>query len=724
MIVLESLALSCPEKAMPAQLRFRFDSFEVCPQQRRIWKHGMKLKLHGQPLQILLMLLDRPGDVVTREHIRNRLWPKETFVDFEHSVNTAVKKLRQTLGDSVQTPRYVETLPGVGYRFIMTVHKASEAVPVAGLESTEEEVAAKALPSRVPWFQVMFVSAAILVLAFLGYYFFFPVPVPRATRVTEITHSGRVDGWGGLVYDGTRLYFLERDGGHWNLMQTSATGGPAEPFPAPFLNTRIMDIAPDHSQFLIASFIERDANLPIWVMPLQGGPPRRLGNIISGSVSWAPSGKQIIYSAGHDLMEIDSDGSNSHRLLTAPGFPSSPIWSPDGRRIRFSVDRGGGGQAEIWEATADGKRLHPLFAKPNQFQLTCCGQWTPDGRYFIFTAKKGEDTELWAIQERSSLWRRRNPDPVELTASPNMLWYPVLSRDGHTAYAFSYRPTTEDVRLDIGSGKTAPVIPESDGHAPFFAADGQWVAYESGTPRTIWRSKVDGSEALQLTDRSLNAFEPHWSPDGKKIAFVAQVVGRPWRTYLISADGGKPQPVLPQFDETGRPDWSPDGKMLVLEAREGPISSDLDPQANSSLYLMNLATGEATKLQGSDGFTGPRWSPDGKFIAAANDPNDSLMVYDLSKRKWIKAGIATYLSALAWSKNGQYLYYQDVLGKDEPIFRVHMPDLRREAVFDFHELLGGKVFRCAFVNLDPSESPIVSLSLSDNDIYAIDLDLP
>jgi TolB-like protein len=108
---------------------FRFDAFEVDSRSRQLRKHGLKIKLHGQPFQILMMLLERPGEVVTRDKIRQKLWPGNTFVDFEHSLNTAIQKLRETLGDSADTPRYIETLPRVGYCFIAPAHHKLSSVP-------------------------------------------------------------------------------------------------------------------------------------------------------------------------------------------------------------------------------------------------------------------------------------------------------------------------------------------------------------------------------------------------------------------------------------------------------------------------------------------------------------------------------------------------------------------------------------------------------------------
>jgi eukaryotic-like serine/threonine-protein kinase len=114
---------------MQSPASFRFGAFEVNPRARQLRKHGFRIKLHGQPFQILLLLLERRGEVVTREEMRHKLWPEDTFVDFEHSLNTAVKKLREALGDSAEHPRYIETLPRMGYCFIASVESVPEPSP-------------------------------------------------------------------------------------------------------------------------------------------------------------------------------------------------------------------------------------------------------------------------------------------------------------------------------------------------------------------------------------------------------------------------------------------------------------------------------------------------------------------------------------------------------------------------------------------------------------------
>src|SRR5260221_1296813 len=101
--------------------RYRFGPFELLPRTRELLKEGRRIKVRPQPFQVLEVLLERGGDVVTREELRERVWRADTFVDFEHGLNTAIKELRAVLSDSATEPRYIETLPKVGYRIIVYV---------------------------------------------------------------------------------------------------------------------------------------------------------------------------------------------------------------------------------------------------------------------------------------------------------------------------------------------------------------------------------------------------------------------------------------------------------------------------------------------------------------------------------------------------------------------------------------------------------------------------
>src|SRR4249920_2021294 len=101
----------------------RFGVFEIDPSARELLKHGVRIKLQDQPFAVLLILLEKPGQLVTKEELQQRLWPADTFVEFDKGIYNAMKRLRETLGDEAETPRYIETLPRRGYRFIAPVQR-------------------------------------------------------------------------------------------------------------------------------------------------------------------------------------------------------------------------------------------------------------------------------------------------------------------------------------------------------------------------------------------------------------------------------------------------------------------------------------------------------------------------------------------------------------------------------------------------------------------------
>ncbi len=208
----------------------------------------------------------------------------------------------------------------------------------------------------------MLLSIAILFGSWLLFFIVYPVPHPSMQHMARITNAGRIDEWGGIVSDGTRIFFLERNDGRWNLMQTSVEGGNAEKMATPFENTRLFAISPDHSQFLIGQFTGRDEEMPLWLWPVQGGEPRRLGQATGADPAWSPDGSQVVFVQGQNLYAIHRDGTQTRQLAHVEGHPRSPAWSPDGGSIRFTLDLGEFGTQSIWEMTADGNGLHAILS--------------------------------------------------------------------------------------------------------------------------------------------------------------------------------------------------------------------------------------------------------------------------------------------------------------------------------------------------------------------------
>src|ERR1700682_1042945 len=370
-----------------ASATVKFGLFEVDLGRSTLSRQGIRIKIQEQPFRILEMLLRQNGEIVKREQLRQALWPKGTHVNFEGSLNAALKKLRAALQDDAENPRFIETVPRQGYRFLAPVHvipgpagsPSAGQFPALNKEGSielrlrvhpefREEGATEAYWDRQRAertqrsFDTMLPTIAILFGSWLLFFIVYPVPRPSVQRTTRITNGGRIDEWGGIVSDGTRIFFLQRDGGHWNLMQTSVEGGNAERMPAPFENTRLFALSPDHSQFLIGQFTRRDDEMPLWLWPVQGGEPRRMGEAIGHEPAWSPDGTQIVFVRGQSLYSIHRDGTQLRELVHVNGRPETPAWSPDGENIRLTIDAGEYGTESLWEMSADGSGFHTIFS--------------------------------------------------------------------------------------------------------------------------------------------------------------------------------------------------------------------------------------------------------------------------------------------------------------------------------------------------------------------------
>lgn len=263
---------------------------------------------------------------------------------------------------------------------------------------------------------------------------------------------------------------------------------------------------------------------------------------------------------------MNADGSGSRKLLTTTGNPGWPRWSPDGKRLRFTSF---GPKTQVWEVSAEGRDLHPVLPGWNNPPAECCGTWTPDGKYFIFQSRSAR-ADIWALREGGGLLRKANREPIQLTNGPLSYLGPVPSKDGKRIFAIGSQPRGELARYDAKSREFVPYLGGISATHVSFSKDGQWVAYIAFPEGSLWRSKMDGSERLQLTFPPLTAWLPRWSPDGKQIAFQATAPNKPWMMYLVAADGGSPQEVAPGQGDVG---WSPDGQSLGFG--DTPLNPDL-----------------------------------------------------------------------------------------------------------------------------------------------------
>ena len=564
------------------------------------------------------------------------------------------------------------------------------------------------------------IAAGIVVAAcaILLYMLSRPLPPPKVLGSVQITHDGRQKS--GMVTDGPRIYFGEISEKAAAFAQVSSTGGETALIPTsidPSVVSVIFDISPTRSELMVGRvWIYGDWALA--VLPIPAGSPRRLGDIKAHDGTWSRGGERILYANGSSLFSAKNDGTESRKLVTTAGIPLYPRWSPDGNSFRFTLSDPRDNSSSLWEASADGTRLHPLLPGWNNPPAECCGNWTPDGKYFIFQSARNGRNDIWAIREKGRLFQKATRRPVRLTAGPLDISGPVPSTDGKRLFVIGAQLRGELARYDSKSQEFAPFIPGLSAEWLDFSRDGKWIVYVAFPEATVWRSRVDGSERLQLTYPPMVGAMPAWAPDGKRIAFVDVEPGRPMKIYTISADGGSPQQAMPGDQNEVNPTWSPDGTSLAF--------SDVPWAAGSStvaVHLLDLRPQRVATLPGSEGLFSPLWSADGHYIVAQPVDQQKLFLFDTKSRKWTDLVDlpATYFG---WSRDGKYVYF-DVPTTNEPaIYRVRVADRKVERVVSM------KGFRRAegqfgfWMGLAPDDSPLVVRDVGVQEIYALDWEAP
>jgi Tol biopolymer transport system component/DNA-binding winged helix-turn-helix (wHTH) protein len=706
---------------------YRFGVFELDLRAAELRKNGVKLRLQDQPYQVLLKLLEHPGEVVSRDELLSTLWHQDTFVDFETGLNTAIKRLRETLGDSADHPTYIETLTRRGYKFIAPVEVlASDDKKVPG------HVERRGAQRRKEMLRRGGVVAAIVALACSGaaYWRSQPRP-PTVTNAVQITNDRKAkSSLYAPVTDGVHLYFIE--GAPWTsgsgIAQLSATGGETSSITTTLQEVlSIYGISPDRSELLVPTGVPQGsyhvAAAELWVQPLPAGAPHRVGNIIASAACWTPDGIHIVYAYEPAIMIMNKDGSEPHQLAKVSGVVRALRVSPDGRRIRFSVVRSPGfDSSSIWEMDANGKDVHQLFADWKESPFQCCGDWSPDGDYYYFVAGRGNAQAIWVMPERRSIFRRAAAGPSRLTSGPLRFGAPTPSSDGKRLFVVGEEPRVELFRYDLQAQRFDPYPLGLSAGPVDFSSDRKWMAYVSYPDGTLWRSRMDGSDKMQLTFPPVRAYGPRWSPDGSKIAFTDVHFYRPWKICLLSSSGGSPE-LLGQAstDESeADPTWTPDGKSVVF--------SKFDANGNRAIYRLDLKTRKVSSIPDSDGIFSPRVSPDGRFISALATSQTKLLLFDTNTNHWssLVEGDA-WLGYNEWSPDGKYVYMRASQGARSgaaELVRVRIKDRVLEHVVSLKDFPQLSDIFAGWIGLDPDGAPLLMRDRSVQEVYALDLNLP
>ncbi|MBL8210916.1 MAG: serine/threonine-protein kinase [Bryobacterales bacterium] len=553
--------------------------------------------------------------------------------------------------------------------------------------------------------------AALALAAWIGR----PAPEPRAGNLAPVVQGNRQIRR--FVVDSNRIYYNSGELDDTSQMyQVSGNGG--EPVLMPHLKGMFpFDVSRDGAKLLLGRYTaDAVPQWQVWVGSTVGSPPRLLPGLKAEAARWSPDGESIVYSNGPQLGVARADGSNARLLPVPHGYIRVPDWSPDHRRIRFSATHGGA--TTSWEVGVDGGGLRQVFA--GRAHDDFAGLWSPDGHHFLFTlAADGIRRDLWLQQDRGPWFGLAAPRRWRLTNGPLIASEPAFRPDGRRVFFLGAHEQGELVRYDAAVSLWRPHIGGLAATQLEYSRDGKWITYMGPPGHSIWRSAADGTNRLQLSDASLIASNPRWSPDGSLITFFGNKPGQPSRIYVVPATGGSLRQVSHgEGGPGGETDasFSPDGQSLVYGVQ---MSDQTVSGQKFGLGIHNLASGRTTPLPGSEGLWSPRWSPDGRFIAALGFPN-RIWVYDLtsSTRRQLTDIGGGFPS---WSRDGQRLYFES--GNTTTWYRLTLASRRLEALSSLRGL-DTPPFSVGWVGLDANESLISTRDTSAVSIYAMDLEQP
>jgi Tol biopolymer transport system component/DNA-binding winged helix-turn-helix (wHTH) protein len=605
----------------PRSRAISFDNFEVDLRSGEVRKNGTRIRLQAQPFQLLALLLLNPGQVVTREEICHDLWPGNTFVDFEHSLAAAVNKIREALGDAADNPRYVETLPKRGYRFIGKI-RPEPSVVMAGPDAQAVQLvplpAAHQGRTNRKW-TLGLVAVAVLVAATVAFVGSSRKPIESQpmTMVPFTSYPG-LETAPSFSPDGSRIAFS------WDNATGNRSGRPGYDLYVKAIGSETVLPLTNHPSDWISSTWSPDGTQiafhrlaangnGIYVVPALGGPERKLVTThapydLAAPISWSPDGKWIAYSdaanagSGNRVFLLNVETLESHQ------FPHDPSCRHDGS-LTFShrgqelailcVHNTGSYEYLVTDLQGNSKRSLITVHQPLTVPL-----WSGDDKSLIV----GEATP---IGNEFDEVRVRDAEVHKLVHKLSVTTgdWPAISHDGRKL-AFSVSDHHVNIWRKNLQHPEAPAVQmyastRKQDNAQY-SPDGHHVAFDSARSGTwsVWLADTDGRNLVQISQQG-TAGHARWSPDSQKIAFEMVEPSGYLSVYTVDISDRVPHKLQTNLHESGRPFWSHDGKWIYFRGYEG---------VGRQLYRCPAQGGQATLLAASQDLRTPIESPDGKVL--------------------------------------------------------------------------------------------------------------
>jgi Tol biopolymer transport system component/DNA-binding winged helix-turn-helix (wHTH) protein len=604
--------------------RIRFGVFEVDLDAGELRKQGLRLKLVGQPFAVLARLLEQPGEIVTREEIQKTLWPGDTFVDFDHSVNTAVNKIRDVLGDDANNPRFVETVPRRGYRFIYPIAASSTPETVEGKSAAAPAVVERREQPRHKshsWVGFGFVTVAMALVVVAIFIFQGSRGRKQQLKLTPFTTLPGVEAGANFSPDGNQIAFHWSGERHdnWDIyvkvigseLPLRLTRDPADDkWPA---------WSPDGRNI---AFLRRlDSGCGIFTVPPLGGSERKLTELgwtgdkrvlSCGRLAWSPDGKLLAVShrtseqAPWQIFLISIGTLEAKAFTSPPQRTTGDLWlafSPDSKSLAFSRVKEEGAASFMIQSISGGAPKLATSQPSREFMVSGLA-WSPDGTSLLFTSQSRGTGEPYF-----SLWRITLPGGryEQVMGVSDHVHMPATSLRGNrlalTRVTAGYLIgggiwRIQGPKSKHPGGPPQPFISSSVTYnaSPEYSPDGSRIVFLSnratGVFGNIWVCNSDGSNPLRLTSLPGHSGTPRWSPDGKQIVFDSIVEGQV-EVFVVDADGGLPRRLThaPSFD--GIASWSRDGQSIYFASNRTGLYQ---------IWKMPARGGHATQVTRGGGY--------------------------------------------------------------------------------------------------------------------------
>ena len=635
----------------------RFGAFDVDSRSGELRKAGTRIRLQAQPFKVLLALLERPGELVSRDELRRRIWPEESFGDFDHAVSVAILKLRTALGDTAEIPRYVETLHRRGYRFIFPISATApqEAVDHGRLtlgQYPQKPTIGNTAAFRENRYVVLSVCFGLFATIVAAYYFWPRSRIPNGpAKITEISRWNKPINAARLSPDGHAIAFSSPSGDIAQVFLMLTSGGE----PLQLTNDEgekfVNSFSADGKEVYYTRFLSYDTE--VWAVHTLGGTPRRVAS--ADYMLPSPDGSSFIYTKPDStaIFRVGKSGLNEELVYKSHDLLFFPLLVfPGGNALLAGAVRPHSQNPRIFRISLTTHEAVDLGEMLGFGDVT----WAEPGNSILFSREVDGLTNIWkyGLRDRSL---------TQITFGTGDDYSPMPDSGGKGIYYVNGRASYSLTAYHVHSKQSIDIVPDG-ATQPIISRDGKrlmYVTFPVSGKVELWTSDTHGGNKVKITTgeaREEDLLTLNWAPDSFHLSF-----SQGSKLYIVGADGSGLR-QLPSMEGMiiSNAVWSPDQKSVYVSAVEGP-------EFTNTIWKWSEGS-NPEKLVQKCGFAYDI-DPAGKYLLALfNYFGEKARVYEvpLSERKCISLFPAATNGAI-FAPDGKSLLYALASPREVAIYR-------------------------------------------------------